>query len=185
MRIYNLFPLLCGTFPEWKSHIKRAAEMEFDWVFVNPVQQPGHSGSLYSIADYFALNPQLIDSAESITGESQLRHVAQYARELKMRLMVDLVINHCAVDAAIVQEHPNWFIFEADGRVSNPHCKEDGKKVVWRDLARFNHRTKEEDELIAFYLKIIEYLIGLGFATIRGISQKAEIINTSHRSLNN
>lgn len=57
MIIYNLFPLLAGKFGEWEGHLLRASRMGFDWVFVNPVQRTGASGSLYSIADYFALNP--------------------------------------------------------------------------------------------------------------------------------
>ena len=39
----------------------RAAEMGFDWIFVNPIQKPGRSGSLYSIADYFQINPRFVD----------------------------------------------------------------------------------------------------------------------------
>lgn len=61
MIIYNLFPLLAGTFSEWERHFIRAAEMGFNWIFINPVQRPGSSGSLYSINDYFDLNPILID----------------------------------------------------------------------------------------------------------------------------
>ena len=52
MLIYNLFPLLAGPFGDWEPHFKRAADMGFDWVFINPVQKPGYSGSLYSIVDY-------------------------------------------------------------------------------------------------------------------------------------
>ena len=42
MRIYNLFPLLAGKFTEWPAHLKRAHEMGFDWIFVNPIQKTGH-----------------------------------------------------------------------------------------------------------------------------------------------
>ncbi len=56
MRIYNLFPLLAGPFQDWKPHLERAAAMGFDWVFVNPIQELGRSGSLYSISDYFGIN---------------------------------------------------------------------------------------------------------------------------------
>ena len=46
MTIYNLFPLLAGEVRHWKPHLQRAADMGFDWVFVNPIQFPGFSGSL-------------------------------------------------------------------------------------------------------------------------------------------
>ena len=61
MIIYNMFPILAGKFIKWKPHFKRASEMGFNWVFLNPVQKPGYSGSLYSIKDYFSFNPLLID----------------------------------------------------------------------------------------------------------------------------
>ena len=61
MTLYNLFPLLAGPFSRWGEHFTRAAAMGFDWVFVNPIQQPGASRSLYSIADYFRFNPALLD----------------------------------------------------------------------------------------------------------------------------
>ena len=60
MKINNLFPLLAGPFDTWGPHLTRAAAMGFDWVFVNPIQKLGRSGSLYSIADYFAINPVLL-----------------------------------------------------------------------------------------------------------------------------
>jgi starch synthase (maltosyl-transferring) len=41
--------------------------MNFDWGFLNPIQLPGASGSLYSIADYFRINPALLAGAGRIT----------------------------------------------------------------------------------------------------------------------
>ena len=61
MIIYNLFPLLAGKFTDWERHLLRASEMGFNWVFINPIQRPGESGSLYSIADYYDFNPVLVD----------------------------------------------------------------------------------------------------------------------------
>jgi len=75
MIVYNLFPLLAGRFSAWAPHIERAAAMGFDWLFVNAVHRPGASGSVYSIASYFALNPALIDPADPQSGEDQLRSV--------------------------------------------------------------------------------------------------------------
>src|ERR1044071_2930431 len=63
MIIYNLFPLLAGNVRDWKPHLVRAADMGFDWIFINPIQFPGFSGSLYSIKDYFDFNPLIADGA--------------------------------------------------------------------------------------------------------------------------
>ncbi len=168
MRIYNLFPLLAGRCGDWSEHIGRAADMGFDWIFVNPVQQPGRSGSIYSIADYFSLNPLIVDEESTLSPEQQLRRAVEYAQKKGLRMMVDLVINHCAADSDLIRRHPEWFVRRADGRVVHPHCDEDGKRVVWRDLARFAHReTSDPQGLYDFLYSVAEYLINLGFSGFR------------------
>jgi len=168
VRIYNLFPLLAGKCGDWREHIERAAEMGFDWIFVNTVQQPGISGSLYSIGDYFSINPLLIDEASSLSPEQQLRSMVEFAQAKGLRMMVDLVINHCAADSDLLRQHPEWFQHRPDGRVVHPHCDEDGKKVVWRDLVRFDHRhTSDQQGLYRYFYAVTEYLAQLGFEGFR------------------
>ena len=50
--IYNLFPRLAGSCDQWVGHAARAAAMGFNWLYVNPVNFPGFSGSLYSTKEY-------------------------------------------------------------------------------------------------------------------------------------
>lgn len=168
MIIYNLFPTLAGTFGSWQPHMERAAAMGFDWVFVNPVQQTGSSGSLYSIADYFALNPILVDPESPDSAEDQLRNAIRGAEELGLKVMIDLVINHCSVDSDLLRSHPQWFVWEAPGQVSHPSCNENGKRVVWKDLAQFDHRgTRDREGLFQYLLAVVEHLIALGFKGFR------------------
>lgn len=168
MRIYNLFPLLAGKFSNWLPHIERAADMNFNWIFVNPVQQPGKSESLYSIADYFTLNKKFVDTSSALSAEQQLQLAVKAAEERGMRMMVDLVINHCAIDSVLIQQHPEWFVRKSDGSIVHPSCDEDGKQVVWYDLALFDHRnTSDPEGLFRYFYEIIEYLIQLGFTGFR------------------
>ena len=168
MRIYNLFPLLAGKFTDWRPHIERAADMHFDWLFVNPVQQPGKSGSLYSIADYFRLNKKLVDRSSPLDPEQQLKLAVNAAEARGLRMMVDLVINHCAADSTLLQQHPQWFLHAPDGSVTHPSCNEDGRKVVWHDLVQFDHRnTPDPEGLYQYFYNIVEYLIQLGFSGFR------------------
>jgi len=168
MRLYNLFPTLAGPFAQWDRHLARAADMGFDALFVNPIQRPGASGSLYSIADYFALNPALADPAAGGSPEEQARAALRRAREqYGLRPVVDLVINHCAADAALLREHPPWFLWE-DGRPVHPSCDENGRRVVWEDLARFNHaNTRDPEGLHDLFYRIARYLLDLGFSGFR------------------
>ena len=133
MLIYNLFPLLAGPFGSWEPHFKRAADMGFDWIFINPVQKPGYSGSLYSIVDYFQLNPLLVDAESKLSPEQQIKAALAVAEQLGLKVMVDLVINHCAFDSELTRQHPEWFVQE-NGNVAHPFCMENGHKVVWGDL---------------------------------------------------
>jgi len=168
MKIYNLFPPLAGQLSDWQPHLTRAAELGFDWIFVNPIQKLGESGSLYSIADYFQINPNWLDPDSKDSPEQQVRATIQSAEKLGLRFMVDLVINHCAVDASLVKEHPGWFIKDKHGNIVNPSCTHDNQKVVWRDLAQFNHKNAEDQEgLFQLFSDIVSYLIELGFKGFR------------------
>lgn len=167
MIIYNLFPLLAGKFMNWEKHLIRASDMGFNWIFVNPIQYPGFSGSIYSVKDYFSFNPLLIDEGSGKTPEEQVKDVNSKAEKLGLKMMVDLVINHCAVDSDLIKEHPEWFVLEKDG-VAHPFAYDRGKKVVWGDLARFDHRnTKDPDGLFRFFLKVVTYMVEIGFKGFR------------------
>jgi starch synthase (maltosyl-transferring) len=168
MIIYNLFPTLAGRFADWQPHLSRAAAMGFNWVFVNPIQPPGSSGSLYSIADYFAINPVLADPGGKKDVEVQAREAIKAAEKMGLKLMVDLVISHCAVDSELLRVHPEWFQWEGKGRVAHPFCYENGNKVVWRDLAKFDHKnTKDKQGLGQFLFDVVKYLLALGFKGFR------------------
>ena len=62
--IYNLFPSLLGPVDKWLSHVERAVEMGFNWIFLNPLHLTGASGSLYAIRDYFHFNPAFFPDGE-------------------------------------------------------------------------------------------------------------------------
>jgi starch synthase (maltosyl-transferring) len=168
MIIYNLFPLLVGKFTEWEVHLKRAADMGFNWIFANPINLPGLSGSLYSIKDYFSLNTHLIDENNNQSAEEQIKGTVRTAEKLGLRMMIDLVINHCSVDSRLIMDHPEWFQWDRKGKVAHPFAKENGKKVVWGDLAKFDHRhTRDKEGLYHFLFKVVQYLVDLGFHGFR------------------
>src|SRR5664280_1521107 len=144
MRIYNLFPLLAGKFHQWEPHLERAVQMGFNWLFVNPVQRTGRSGSLYSIADYFALNPLLVDATSSLSESQQFQAVLAKAHGLGLSVIVDLVINHCAIDAPLVSKEPQWFLREA-GKVQHRTVSRTAKKctgTTWLNSIINNVRTR-------------------------------------------
>lgn len=165
--IYNLFPLLAGPFTRWTDHVRRAAEIGFNWLFVNPVQQVGRSGSLYAIADYFAFNPLLVDQESGLDPAQQLRETIRAAEGAGLRVIADLVANHCAIDSELVSRHPEWFMRE-DGHARHPFAMDAGRKVIWTDLARFDHEHSSDREGLYRYIRdVAMFLADLGFKGFR------------------
>ena len=141
--------------------------MGFNWIFVNPIQVTGMSGSLYSIADYFSFHPMLIDSGSAFSAEVQVKDMVTSAGRHGLDVMIDLVINHCAADSPLVRAHPEWFSW-SKGKVVHPFCYGDNGKVVWYDLAKFDYEgTRDPEGLYQFIKKIVDFLIGLGFKGFR------------------
>jgi len=168
MILYNLFPLLAGPFSRWRDHFSRASQMGFDWVFVNPIQQLGASRSLYSIADYFRFNAALLDRNSAAAPEDQVQEMTKQAHASGLKVMIDLVINHCAIDAPLTREHPEWFVRGPGGRIANASCQHNGETVVWNDLAQFDHRhTRDPEGLYNYCCQVVEYLLKLGFDGFR------------------
>src|SRR4029077_3888177 len=100
MILYNLFPLLAGPFAKWDQHFERAKEMSFDWIYINPIQKLGASRSLYSITDYFQINPAFANPGTDRTLFEQCRDMIGQGKQRGLKLMTDLVINHCAYDSS-------------------------------------------------------------------------------------
>ncbi len=168
MIIYNLFPLLAGPFTKWEKHLRRASEMGFNWVFVNPIQKTGRSNSLYSIADYFRFNPLLADKTSKQTKADQVKAANDRAEKLGLKMMIDLVINHCAADSALIKKHREWFLLDEKGKIVHPSCNENGQKIVWKDLAKFDYKhSKDQEGLYNFIFSVVKSLIDLGFKGFR------------------
>jgi starch synthase (maltosyl-transferring) len=168
MRIYNLFPLLAGPVTEWEPHLERAADLGFNWIYVNPIQQSGRSGSLYSIKDYFSIDKRFRTPGSHRDPEEEVREMTRVAAGLGLQMSTDLVINHCATDSALLEEHPEWFKRDG-GKVANPYCvEEDGSRTVWRDLAQFDHEhSSDRDGLLEYCYQVVESLVDLGFKGLR------------------
>jgi len=168
MLIYNLFPLLAGPISGWDQHVSAAADMGFDWIFVNPIHATGGSKSLYSIADYYRFDKRIFDARISTSQEEQIRAFIKRAHRDNIRVMADFVINHTATDAVLVQEKPGWYLRHANGTLVHPSADENGQRVVWGDLAQLNYHTPEVcQELIEYFAGVGRWLIGLGFDGFR------------------
>ena len=160
--IYNLFPRLVGPMADWQDHFKRAKKMGFNWVYINPLQYSGFSGSLYSIKDYYKINPIFLKGRMS--EENQVHNMIHRAHLAGMKVMFDLVINHTAIDSVLVEQHPDWYQRGPRGGIKNPQVWEGDKLVcTWGDLAEIdNANSSDKEKLWKYWLDLIRYFIKLG-----------------------
>lgn len=153
--IYNLFPLLAGPFDHWGPHLERAAAMGCDWLYFNPVSYPGFSGSLYSVKDYDGFHP-LLWGDDRDGARKAFAGVLARMGELGMRPMMDLVINHTAIDCPLIGAHPAWYLHDAAGRIVHPGAKDGERMVYWGDLASIdNAHSADRDGLWAYWDALI------------------------------
>ena len=167
--IYNLFPTLAGPIDRWVEHARRAADMGFDWLYVNPVHYPGFSGSLYATKEYDRLHPDIASAAGD--GIATLAPVLADIRQLGLSVMMDLVVNHTSKDNPLVTRHPEWFRRVESGAVVSPSAMDpaDARKItVWGDLAEVdNEASPDRDGLWAFWEELVRRSVDLGFTGFR------------------
>lgn len=160
--MYNLFPRHFKKMNEWKSILPKIKSMNFNSVFVNPFHETGFSGSLYAVKDYFKLNPLYLDPGANGYDYAPLIDFVNTARNLDLEVVMDLVINHTAVDSPLTTEHPQWFKREHNGQLMHPFAIDPGNPsnvTVWGDLATVDNMDSPDrnnlwnfwDHLINFY----------------------------------
>ncbi len=115
-----------GTFDAAARRLPDVAGMGFDIVYLTPfhpigrANRKGTEGSPYAISDYRAVDA-------SLGGEPGLRRFLDRARELGLRVIMDVVFNHASPDSVLAREHPDWFVPGPDGKP--------GRRVAeWTDV---------------------------------------------------
>jgi starch synthase (maltosyl-transferring) len=168
--IYNLFPRLVGHFGRWSAHAGRARDMGFNWLFINPVQYPGFSGSLYAIKDLYRLNPLFVPP-EAQDPMLELQRTIDVLHDQGLQVMMDLVINHTAKDSELIKTHPQWFRRDASGEVLSPSAIDpaDTRRVtVWGDLAEVdNIDSADRAGLWDYWTEVVRHYLDLGIDGFR------------------
>ncbi len=160
--VYNLFQRLVGSMPAWRRHLDRIASMGFNWVFLNPFHQTGLSGSLYAVRDYYCFADIFIGPGEK-TPEEQLQSFIEEAHAQGLRVMMDLVINHTAVDSPLTVDHPEWYMRDDEGGIRHPGALRDDEWVEWGDLAEIdNESAPDREKLWNYWVRLARHYASLG-----------------------
>jgi starch synthase (maltosyl-transferring) len=169
--VYNLFQRLVGPTTRWAEHARRAAEMEFDWLYLNPWHYPGFSGSLYAPKEFRRLNPLFVPAGADPGSLEPLRKALAEISDAGLRPMMDLVVNHTSKDSPLIESHPEWYVRDERGEVVSPHVvdpDDPGKVTVWGDLAEIDNLTGEgRDALWAYWGALVRDSVELGFRGFR------------------
>ena len=135
--IYEVYPRAFsreGTFAGLEERLDELKDLGVTVLWLMPIHPIGRlhrKGSLgcpYSIRDYYAVNPEhgTLDD---------FRSLLEAAHQRGLKLTIDLVINHCAWDNPLAEEHPDWFARDRRGKLVSP-CD-------WTDVVRFDYRSAE------------------------------------------
>ncbi len=163
--IYNLFPRHFTCIDEWEATLPHIKEMGFNAVFVNPFHETGFSGSLYAVKDYYKLNSLFLRKGQDPKDFSILQKFIDKCKEHKLELIMDLVINHTAVDSVLTMSNQKWYRFDEHGKLVSPFAIDPGNPgniTVWGDLAIIENETSGDkaglwaywDSLIAYFQKM-------------------------------
>lgn len=104
-----------GTFADVVNDLERIRSMGVDVLWLMPIHpigqlnRKGGYGSPYSISDYRSINP------EYGTIEDFKRLVEQ-AHRLGLKVMIDVVYNHTSHDSLLLQQRPEWFRQDSNGK---------------------------------------------------------------------
>ncbi|MDR2605828.1 MAG: glycoside hydrolase family 13 protein [Oscillospiraceae bacterium] len=135
------------------------AELGVSCIYLSPILDSG-SNHKYDTCDY-----ETID--EGFGGAAAFGVLCREAGKLGMRVILDGVFSHCGIGSRYFREHPEWFLYEADGVTpkywwgvktlplfdkTNPEyieyiCGEDGIAKRWLEAGASGWRLDVVDEL--------------------------------------
>ncbi|MGM0508618.1 MAG: alpha-amylase family glycosyl hydrolase [Fusobacteriota bacterium] len=176
IRMYNLYPKLVGSMENWMEHFDRIKNMNFNWIYVNPFHAPGFSGSDYAIKDYYLYHPLFVKGEMDFSdlegqreqGDKLLKKVCKTAESKGMNMVMDLVINHTAIDSPLTKEHPEWYMKDENGNIKKPGAMDGNEWIEWGDLAQIdNENSPKKEELWDYWLDMIMYYADLGVRGFR------------------
>ena len=117
-----------GTFKAAQGQLARLDTLGVDILWLMPIYPRGATmHSPYAVMDYKAVNPAYGSVAD-------LKEFVKAAHNLGMKVWLDWVPNHAAVENPWVKEHPEYFTKDAKGRMIHPHG--------WGDVFELNYQEK-------------------------------------------
>lgn len=163
INIYNVFLRSVENGKLLQLTIERAKHMGFDAIYFNPFFKTGESKSIYSIADYYSFDELSFDKGAE--PEQQVKDIIALCNKNSLRPIIDLVINHTAIDSELIKSNPDFYCYE-NGNVKLASGRDASQCVVWKDLGQLDYGNPQSG-LWDYMLKVCNYYISLGFRGFR------------------
>lgn len=103
-------------------------------------------GSYYAISDYTAVNPEFGNMED-------LEKLVETAHENDMYVILDWVANHTGWDHHWIDEHPEYYVKNKDGEITDPMNKETGETWGWTDTAHLEYDNPDLHEAMKNEMK--------------------------------
>ena len=126
-----------GTFDAFRAHIPRLKELGVDILWFMPIHpiseenRKGELGSYYAVADYKGVNPEFGDLGA-------FRRVVDDAHAAGMKVIIDWVPNHTGCDNPWVNEHPEYYQLDENGKMYGP--------FDWTDVFQLDYTKRATRE---------------------------------------
>jgi predicted glycogen debranching enzyme len=99
----------------------------------------GRFGSPYACLNLTGIDLALVEFDMKTNGVGQLRELTQAVHHSGGRVVLDIVINHTGWGSTLFENHPEWFVHDADGTFVSPGAW----GVTWGDLVELNPNLVE------------------------------------------
>jgi glycogen debranching enzyme len=96
----------------------------------------GRYGSPYAQLDLTGIDPALVEHDRLTTGVQQLRELTDTVHACGGFVLLDVVLNHTGWASRLFEQHPRWFVRNADGTFKSPGAWGN----TWEDLVELDHR---------------------------------------------
>lgn len=140
-----------GTFSDVIRDLGRIASLGVDFIWLMPIHPIGNKnkkgtlGCPYAIKDYQKINPEYGTL-------NDFKKLLEEAHHRGLRVMIDVVYNHTSHDSNLVNEHPEYF-----------HQDENGKPITtvpaWSDVIDLKHPNPPLQD---YLIDTLCYWVGLG-----------------------
>lgn len=141
VRLYSMIPNASGSISHWKAMLPSIADMGFDTIHLLPITPMGLSQSPYAAKRLFDVDDRYRDPSARGDALSQFEDFVSTCRQQNIRLCLDLVLNHIAVDSDMATHCPDWIIpddTEPNG-LKRAGCWHMQDWIRWEDLVAIHY----------------------------------------------